>query len=463
MSALAVGQSSLTTTLKRYARSHGLWLMLLVGPIGARFMIARDDGSGVQIAIGNHLPVMTSAMLGISLGIVVSTLLLPIGFIYLRANVTRRQPWQIEEVTPARRIPIALGRFGADVAVLFGMLSTLTLAGWLLGWLIVTGPYDPLLLTACLWLVAGPSVMGLAAFRALLDAFPATRRWLGEPLFFIAWMASIAMPAAVSGERSSFASNMYDFAGFVRPLVGPAPSIGNDFSIGSTTGILPGRVPLDVLAGIGAPGYLASRFAWAAIAVAVAILAGLLYRPHTARLQQRSVGRIARLFAAGPPPLAVEGAPSAAPVAAPFIGLVAAEFRLIGGGRLFHLLAAASAIAGVFGDFRHVGSAASLLLLIFGLSAHAGRSEASGLLALTRTTQMSPAIRRSAFLVAGLGWAILLALPATALRLSPQPLVLMIGTTGAAAMLAIGLAAISRSAFAPRLVLLILWYGYLSS
>ena len=53
----------------------------IVVAVGARFMVARDDGSGVQIAIGQHLPVMSSAMLGVSLGIVVSTLLLPVGFL----------------------------------------------------------------------------------------------------------------------------------------------------------------------------------------------------------------------------------------------------------------------------------------------------------------------------------------------------------------------------------------------
>ena len=44
-------------------------------------MIARDDGSGMQVAIGGHLPVMTSATLGVCLGIVVSTLLLPVSFL----------------------------------------------------------------------------------------------------------------------------------------------------------------------------------------------------------------------------------------------------------------------------------------------------------------------------------------------------------------------------------------------
>ncbi|MGL4542737.1 MAG: hypothetical protein ACRCUI_09530, partial [Polymorphobacter sp.] len=125
MSAVLVARSSLTVSLKRYARSWGLWLLLIAGPVGARFFVSRDDGSAIDIAIGDHYPVLTSAMLGISLGVVLTTLLMPLAFIYLRANTNRRQPWQIEEVSPASRIAILLGRFGADIAVLFTVLAAL--------------------------------------------------------------------------------------------------------------------------------------------------------------------------------------------------------------------------------------------------------------------------------------------------------------------------------------------------
>lgn len=463
MSAIAVARSSFATSLTRYRRSWGLWLLLILGPVGARFMIARDDGSGVQISLGNHLPIMTSAMVGVSLGIVVSTLLLPIGFLYLRANVTRRQPWQIEEVTPGSRVAIALGRFGADVAVLFGMLATLTVAGWLLGWLIVVGPLDLVKLSLTLWLVAAPALMGIAALRILFDAVPLTRRGLGELLYLVIWIASLAGPAAVQGLPSSFVSNFYDFPGFYRPLVGPAPTVHDNIAIGGSDRLAPGRVPLDVMAGIMAPGYVASRLAWAAVAVMVATLAGLIYRPHRPRRRATRGGVIARLLAAPPPKPADPNAAAARRATFAFGNLVWAECQLIGWGRPFLLLAALAAVAGLVGDYRHIGSPAAALLLIFAMSGHAGRSEARGLLALTRTMPQSPLIRRAAFVIAGVGWAILLAAPVALLDLSTRPLLLAIATGGMTALVASALATISRSAFAPRLVLLILWYGYLSS
>ena len=464
MTALAIARSSFITSLLRYSRSWGLWLLLLVAPVGARFMISNDEGQGIQIAVGQHLPVMTSAVLGVSLGVVVSTLLLPIGYIFLRSNTTRNQPWQVEEVTAASRIAISLGRFAADVAVFFAMLTALTLAGWFLGWLIVTGPYNIWHITLGLWIVAAPALMGLAAIRQVFVALPFARRGFGDFLYFVMWMASIIVPTAATGRPSSFAVNMYDFTGFLRPLIAGAPmNDDTEISIGGDNNIKPGRVPLDVMVGIAAPGYVQSRLAWAGIAVVLAALAGLFYRPHTARQRKQRLAWVGRWLQPGAPPVANMAAPSARPVALPFVRLIVAEFRLIGAGRLFLMLAGAAAIAGLFGDFRHIGSPAALLLLIFGLTAHAGRSEARGLLILTQTALMPPMARRIAFVIAGVAWAMLLALPAVVAEQSLTPLGLGLATGAVAALIATALASISHSGFAPRMVLLILWYGYLST
>ena len=246
MSSLVIARSSLATSLVRYSRSWGLWLLLLVALIGTRFWVPRDDGTTIIIAVGNQIPVMTSAMLGVSLGIVVSTLLLPVGYIYLRSNTTRRQPWQVEEVTPGSRVAIALGRFGADVAMLFTVLGALTLAGWFLAWRMV--PAEQLdfgEVALALWLVAAPAVMGLAAIRILFDALPPTRRALGDLLYFFIWIGSIAAPASMADRPPSFVANMVDFGGFVRPMVFGAPDGDQGFQIGGGP-VDPGRIPLDV-------------------------------------------------------------------------------------------------------------------------------------------------------------------------------------------------------------------------
>jgi hypothetical protein len=464
VTAPAIARSSLSTSLARYSRSWGLWLLLLVAPVGARFWIPDENARTVVISVNDHAPAMTSAMLGVTLGIVITTLLLPVAFIYLRSNATRRQPWQIEEVAPGSRVAIALGRFAADCAVLGAVLAAMTLAGWFIAWLVT--PLESVNLaqiTLGLWLIAAPSLMGVAAIRILFDSFPVTRGPLGEVLYFAIWMASIITPLAGAERNVSFAGNMTDFAGFVRPLTYDLPAgRENNFTIGAGKVLAAGPIDLDVMSGLLSEGYIASRFAWAALAVLVAALAGLAYRPHRPRKERRRTGSLARLLAPGPPPAAQRDAPPAGRARLPLPGLVWAEARLIAEGRLWLLLAALAATAGAFLDYRMVASPAALLLLIFGLTAHAGRSEQPGLLALARTAPYPPMLRRAAFVAAGLGWSLLLALPAM-VRHGVQPLVLASATGAAVALAAILLGAWTRSAFAPRLVLLIAWYLYLSA
>jgi hypothetical protein len=459
----AISQSAFDTSLRRYGRSWGLWLLLLVAPVGARYMIPHGDGTGVVIAIGQHLPVMTAAFLGVSLGIVVSTLLLPIAWIYLRSNTTRRQPWQVEEVTAASRVAIALGRFGADATVLLGVLAALTVAGWILGLLIpLEGGFHAGEIALGLWLVAAPALLGIAALRILFDAMPATRGGFGDFLYFVTWMASLIAPIGAADREASFAANMYDFPGFVRPLQYGAPGGGTDFAIGGVE-VLAGTVQLDVMAGLFSPGYIAARLAWAAIAVAIVVVAGLVYRPHRATQRQLAPGRLARWTSAGPPP-AVAAVPVVPKhIAVPLLGLIVAEARLILAGRLNRLLAlGALALAVLHPDFRHVASPAALLLMVFAFSAQAGRSEARGLLRLTATAPQSPMLRRVAFVIAGSVLALGFALPGL-LHAAPAVVFTAFAVGSAAAVIAMALAMLSGSAFAGRALLCIVWYVYLSS
>lgn len=463
MNAAIISASSLTTSLLRYGRSRALWLMLLVAPLGARYMLPFDDGGGIKIAVGGALPLMTSPFLGVSLGIIVSTLVLPIAWLYLRSNTTRRQPWQVEETTAGSRVAIALGRFVADALVLLGVLAALNLAGIYLSTFMLEGDALNIAeLSFAMWVVAGPAMIGLAALRILFDARPLLRSGFGDFAYFCVWIASIAVPAATEkAERASFGANMWDFAGFVTPLKYGAPPGTESFSIGGGF-LATGAIDLDVMAGLMSPGYLESRLAWVGIAVALVVLAGLIYAPHKAKKKAVLAGRLGALLNAGPPPRVVANAPAAKRAMADAGGLVVSEFRLIGSGRVFLLLAAAVAVLSAFADFRHAASPAALLLMLFALSAHAGRSEARGLVSLTKVAPFAPMARRVAFVIAGALWTTLLALPGAAPAVALDVLPLASASGAIAATVAIVLSTLTGSSFAARLVLLVLWYGYAS-
>lgn len=456
--------SSLVNALRRYQRSVSLWLLLIAAPIAARYMIPMGpDAEGVRIIIGTQLPEMTSGFLGVSLGIVVSTLVLPVAWLYLRTNTTRRQPWQVEEVTAASHVAIALGRFAADAAVLLAMLAVLTLSGIFLGWLIIPqGTLNFAEIAFPLWVIAAPALLGLAALRTFFDARPLMRGAMGDVAFLVLWMTSIVLPAVAMGAERTFSTNMLDFTGFASPLLVGAPAGTDSFVIGGGE-VTPGRVQLDVFAGLLSPGYLASRLTWVAIAVGLAVLAGVLHAPHRARRKAALGDRFSRLVTRPPSRAVVNAPPAGFSVAGP-IGLVIAEMRLIGSGWAFPVLAViAAGVSAVLPDFRHGGSAAGLLVLAFALSAHAGRSEARQLVSLTRLAVHGPMLRRAAFVIGGIMWSVLLALPAI-LRHPPLYVLTIASASGAVAgVAAIGLSALTGSAVAARLVLLAAWYVYLSS
>lgn len=460
----AIAASAARTALARYARSRGLWLMLIIAPIGARFWVPRADGTAIMIAVGERVPVMTSAVIGLCLGIVVSTLLLPAAYVWLRANITRRQPWQVEDVTAGSRVARALGRFAADGAVLLALLAALTAAGIFLAWLTVPpGTLAPVELTLALWAVAAPALLGLAALRQLWDALPITRGAFGDFLYFCVWIASLAVPIAFATDPSSFRANLADYGGFVRPLVAGSGLKEASLIIGGAE--LPDLppIPIDAMKGLAADGYLAARTAWIGIAVLLAALAGLVYRPRKLRNRPRLAERIARLAEPGAPPAADPAAPAAARSPAPALGLVRDQLRLVAGGRIGLALAAGLAPAGLAVDYRTVIGPLSLLFLVFAASAQAGRDESRGLAPLFGTAPIGAWQRRTAFVAATILWALAMALPAALASADPMLLGLALATGGIGALLAMLLAMISGSAVAPRLILLIVWYGWASS
>ncbi|ROU04885.1 hypothetical protein [Lysobacter enzymogenes] len=466
MSALAVVRSSFGSSLLRYRRSWGLWLLLLAAPVSARYWIAGEHEAYAAIVIDGKAPVLTSAVLGLSLGIIVSMLLVLGVFVYLRSNTTRRQPWQIVETTAASRIALVFGRFGADLAVLGAALLATTLAGWILAWIV--DPVDgrrPLDIALGLWLPAAPVLMMVAALRQLFDALPPTRGGFGDFAFFVSWLVALVVAVGgVHGERD-FAAGMRDVFGFVRPLA-DVFELGPD--VGVTIGrasVSAGRIAVDVGRELKSSDYIATRLAWAGISLALVLLAGIAYRPHRQARRWGLRGWIARAFQARP-----VAAPTAAVAAGaarwPWLGVFVAEFGLILPGRYWRALACGAALlAWTGGDFRRAAAPAIGLLLIFALSAHASRSEAAGLLALSRTAAIAPMARRALFVVAGIAWAVLLAAPAILagfVRGDTAPLSIALAGGAVVAGVSIALGAWSRSPTPARLLLLVAWYSWMT-
>jgi hypothetical protein len=468
----AVVASSLRSSLIRYSRSRGLWLLLLVAPVGARFMVAERGATHSLVAVHQQVPWLTSQVLGMVIGVVIATLLLPVAYIYLRANLNKHQPWQVEEPTAASRVSIAYGRWLADIVVLAGVLAATTAAGIVLAYVLLPArDVNPFLITAVLWVIAAPPVAMIASLRILLDARPWLRGWVGDVLFFIFWIATITFAAvgADSGVQG-YAGNMLDLPGFMSPVAYTQADTltgkGNsDFSIGGNE-IKAGSKPivLDVVGGVVAPGYLPARLTWLALASLVPLLAGAVYAPHVAGRTRRRARWLKLLDPGKAKPADPRTAPARS-ARAPWAGLVLAEGRLIASGRPMMLVMGLVALAST-GIPTALGGPTAMLPLLFAVTAHAGRTEQAGLLALTGTGVLPPWARRVAFVAAGTLLGLFMTLGSVAKGLAGgdlQPLlaatIMGAGTSAAA----IGLGALTRSPTVPRLILLIVWYGYLNA
>jgi len=468
VSAAAVLRSALVAALTRYRRSRGLWLLLLLAPVSARYWIGGKSETYAAVVIDGKAPTMTSSVLGVSLGIVVSVLVVPLAFVFLRANAARRQPWQIEDVTPASRTALALGRFGADVAVFAALLAAMTLAGWVLAWAVE--PVDgvrPGAVALGLWLIAMPTLMLVAALRALFDALPPTRGAFGEFAFLCLWIVSLALSSSsVQARAAGWGAAMSDVFGMIGPIAAMFESGGRTTMAIGGAPVGAGWVAVDTHSGLLARDYLASRLSWAGIAVALAAVAGAVYRPRRPGKGSRLRAWIARAFAPGPPPAARADAPAARAARWRWPGVFAAEFASILPGRPGRALACGAALLACAADFDVLAAPAIGLLLIFGACAQAGRSERPGLLALTRTMAAPPYLRRAWFVAAGVAWALLLAAPAivaASARGDAAPLATALTGGAAICTVAMALAAWTGSAFAARLMLLIAWYAWLTA
>lgn len=460
----AVALSSARTSLTRYSRSAGLWILLLVAPVAARFMIAGRGAHNSVISVSGQVPWLTSPVLGMELGVVIATLLLPVAFIYLRSNITRRQPWQVEEPSPGSRIAVAYGRWLADLAVLAGVLAGTTLAGIFLALLMMPlGEVDPLWITITVWAIAAPPLAMVASLRILFDARRWTRGALGEVLFFVFWMGSIVMVMA-GDHAQGYAAAMTDLDGFMSPLAHGLHGDPN-FTIGG--GEITAGAPaihLDVIGGVLNDGYLAARLTWLAIAALVPLIAGLVYLPHVVGKTRKTPAWL-KLLQPGAAKPAAPDTRDARPSALPWLNLLAAELRLIASGRLTPLAMLAVAVAGWFLPYAKATGPAAMLLLVFAATAHAGRTEQGGLLALTRTGYLSPWARRLAFVVAGTLLALAMSgagIGHALMDADTAPLVQALAMGAATSLTAITLGALTRGATTPRLVLLIAWYFYLS-
>lgn len=463
--------SNFSINLKRYIRSPGLLLTALAVPIAAHYMVPDKDASYAVLTINGAKPELTAPVLGLELGVLAATLLTPLAYIFLRAGPTRHRPWQISDVAPHSRIMTSLGRWVADTAALWMLLVALTIAGLIIGLFRLQGPSDIFQTSVALWLPAAPALALVAAIRIVLDARNMTRGWLGDVIFFFAWVFLMVMGIVGSSDPQSglmVARPLTDAFGFTAPVVNSVDYPVNAVTIGGATARLD-SVPINAWQSVTDTAYIGARLVWLAISMSLVVFAGLVWGPMKTRLPKLSK-RAAQLAAM--PRVSMSDTVFKAPAAVKALrgihvpAVLFSEIKLMLKSKAWLLFLGVAAIMGAILPFRTMAGPAILLALIFPLTEASSRWQAKSTGQYLETLGTNANLRTGLLYVASISVALAVMLPVLLRTIAAGefqwlPHIGMIVFAAPALIIAAG--RLTRSAVAGRMIMLIIWYVYLSS
>jgi len=467
---MSIFASTVRTNFTRHLRSPALWVMGLAAPIAALYMVPPEDAAYATLTVNDMLPRLTSSVIGLELGVVTATLMTPLAYIYLRSGATKRRPWQVTDVSPASRPARAIGQWTADTLTLWIILAALTVAGAVLSYfrLPSDAPWNPFSMAAALWLPAAPALALIAAIRTVFDARPLLRRWVGDVIFFVLWLAALIIPmatSAASGEGLS-GTAMLDAFGFAAPISGSTDEIMSGVTIiGSSESTE--RISLDAMRGVLAPTYLSSRVFWLAVALVVAALAGLMYKPRVAKLpKQGPQAHSAALSRSKSRTQKALSNPIKIGPLSPLLATFISEIRLILRGKITLIIIAGAALIGAFLPYQTAAGPALWLALLFPITAESGRWQSQNTRQFCETTGVSLWHRAALCLMASITIFIFAHIPAIGHMaatgtwgIAPQMGAIVLGVPATA----IALGYITKGPIAGRLILLISWYVYMSA
>ena len=446
--------------IKRHLRSPALWLLALAAPIAAKYLVPKHGAGYSVMSVNDSFLTLNSGVIGLQLGVVLAVILSPLAYIFLRAGPTRHVPWQAEDVTPASRRAQLFGQWLGDTAALWILMLALALAGVILSFFrLPLSEINPAEIVLALILTSAPALAVIAAFRTAFAARPLLRGAWGDVLFFFLWIGLITLSAAFFAGGGQ-ASPLVDVFGFAAPIGGATDFPIENLHVGGAPSYEK-QLTIDAMRGVLSTDYLLSRVIWMAGAAGLVILAGTMFKARKPKLSKakpktESTSN-APVFKSIPiPPTAFSGWDIA--------GHFVSEWRQILSNKMVLILIILTALAGAVLPLRGMVGPALVLILIFPLTAHGARWQARALRQLTGTNTASPsaqfAIRAAA--------AMLLCLAACVPALI-RSVITGVGEWSDIAAISFGLPLIAitlghatRGSVTARLILLILWYGYLN-
>jgi hypothetical protein len=441
--------------LRRHLRSPAIWALAIAGPVAARYLVPEPGSTYSVIGVNDAILRPSASVIGLQLGVLTAVMLAPLAYIFLKAGPTRIQPRQVTDVAPRARTALSLGRWLGDTAAIWGLLLLLAFAGVILS--LFRLPLDevaPFETIAAATFIAMPALALIAAVRTLFSMRPVLRRGWGDFTFFMLWLVAIILSASFFMDGSG-GSPLGDIFGFAAPLVTGTNEPVTAMYIGS--GPSTGRImDFHAMAGVTDPAYLLSRVFWLVTAGVLAWGSGFLFQAGRVKAQ-RGVSKTSK----GPATfsstavLPVQTSPSG------FVGRGLAFARELFRPWLVLALIGVIALSGFVLPLRGMVGPALGLALIFPLTRYGSRWRPKSIEQWMASLPMSAAAMFTHRLIIACAVSLILLLPSL-VGIGPGEWkdVLAIGV--GVPVIAVTLGHVTRGPVAARLILLILWYGYLN-
>lgn len=441
--------------LKRHVRSPAIWALAIAGPVAARYLVPEPGSSYSMIGVNDAVLRPSASVIGLQLGVLTAVMLAPLVYIFLKAGPTRTQPRQVTDVAPTSRTALSLGQWIGDTAAIWGLLVLLALAGVILS--LFRLPLDqvaPLETMAAASLIAMPALALIAAVRTVFGMRPALRRAWGDVAFFILWMLALTLSASFFMDGSG-GSPFADVFGFAAPLVTGTSEPVTAMYIGGAPNV--DRVmDFDGMAGVTDPAYLLSRLFWLVVAGLIAWGSGFLFKAGRVKPQKG-----AKKLITGPVTFATALVAPLSPRRSATLSFGTAFAADIFRPRWVLALVCAVALSGFVLPLRGVVGPALGLVLIFPLTRYGARWRPKSVEQWMASLPMDAAMMFSHRLAVACIICLALMLPSlVGMTANEWADVLAIGV--GLPIIAVTLGHVTRGPVAARLILLILWYGYLN-
>jgi hypothetical protein len=194
------------TDLVQRLRGHAFWLVLAASAAMAWAMVPDESTVGIGVYLDRWRGAYSSAWVGLSLALMLSTLLTLIGFYIVRGAIARDVDsgvWQLKQISNMTRFGYLLGRALAAWVVLLTITLIVAAVGLLAQWFRAEDTLlNPWELLKPLLVITAPALALSAAFAISFDSVRALRGALGNGLWFFLWTALIGV-GAVLGERQT--------------------------------------------------------------------------------------------------------------------------------------------------------------------------------------------------------------------------------------------------------------------